>query len=219
MVARTQAVFRLLIVTLVAVPLVWLAGPEARAGALEDDAVAFVEKLAEEGIGSLTGQAVNMEKRIENFRVMFNDRFHVPAIARFVLGRKVWKQASEEQQAEYMSLFEDLMVVSYVDLFASYAGESLNILKAVADDDSRATVHTDIIRPNAADNRPVRVLWRVGTDGKVFKVLDLVVEGVSLSINYKRDFKSTVRRTGGIDGLLAELRSKTTQLREQAKGN
>ncbi len=197
----------------------WLATPDARAGALEDGAVAFVETLSLDGIGSLTGQDVNMEKRIEKFRVMFNNSFHVPAIARFVLGRKNWKQASKEQQAEYMTLFEDLMVVSYVDLFSSYAGESLKIHKAVADDASRATVHTDIIRPNAADTRPIRVLWRVGTNGKLYKVLDLVVEGVSLSINYKRDFKSTIRRAGGLDGLLAELRAKTTKLREEAKGN
>ncbi len=209
----------ILIAVLVLAPLSWLTPAPANAGALEDGAVTFIEKLVKDGIDSLTSNTVQRDQRIQNFRILFNERFHVPAIARFALGRKAWNEATKEQQAEYMQLFEDLMVVSYVDRFAAYSGESLRIVKAVADDASRATVHTDIVRLNAADTKPVSVLWRVGTNGKFYKVLDLVIEGVSLSINYQRDFNSTLRRTGSVTGLLDELRTKTAQLREQAKNN
>jgi len=210
---------RVLIIMFVVAPMSWMSAGSARASALEDGAVVFVEGVVKEGIDSLTSESLVRDQRIKNFRTLFNDRFHVPAIARFALGRKDWKDASKEQQAEYMRLFEDLMVVSYVDRFAAYAGEALKIVKAIADDTSRATVYTEIVRPNAADAKPVSVLWRVGTNGKVYKVLDLVIEGVSLSVNYKRDFGSTIRRTGSLAGLLDELRAKTAQLREQAKNN
>ncbi len=210
---------RVLIIMLLVTPMAWSTALPANADALEDGAVSFVEKLVKDGIDSLTSENVLRDQRIQNFRTLFNERFHVPAIARFALGRKAWTEADKEQQAEYMKLFEDLMVVSYVDRFAAYAGESLKIVKAVADDASRATVYTDIIRPNAADTKPVSVLWRVGTNGKVYKVLDLVIEGVSLSVNYQRDFNSTLRRTGSVGGLLEELRAKTAQLRQEAKNN
>ena len=114
-----------------------------------------------------------------------------------------------------MALFEDLMVATYVDRFARYAGEKLNILKTVPIDENLATVHTDIVRSNSADNKPIRVLWRVGRQGDVYKVLDVVVEGASMSLTLQREFASIIKNTGSVAGLIEELRKKTTELAKQ----
>jgi len=191
---------------------VLLGAGTASAAQLEDGADKFIRSLAGQAIGSLTDQAASREVRVERFRELFNDRFAVHAIGKFVLGRH-WRKATDTERDEYLGLFEDLMVVSYVDRFASYAGESLEVVKTRADNDKTATVFSRIDRPGGA--KAVRVAWRVGSTDDTYKILDVVVEGASMSSTLRSDFGSIVRRKGGkVAGLLEELRTKTASLKE-----
>ncbi len=181
---------------------------------LEVRAEAFIQSMAQEALESLTQQGTSREERIKRFRKMFNAHFAVRSIGKFVLGR-YWRKASKNEQAEYLNLFEDLMVMSYVDRFQRYAGKNLNILKTRAERGSAVTVFTEIARPGGA--RPVQVLWRVGARGEIIKILDVVVEGASMSQTLRSDFVSTIRQKGGkVSGLLEELRVKTASLKASA---
>ncbi len=185
--------------------------PSAGAGELEDGASAFIRALEKEAIASLTDAEKPRPKRVEAFRKLFEEKFAVEAIGRWVLGRN-WRRASEDEQREFLGLFEDLMVVMYVDRFENYAGEKLNIIKTTPVDENRATVHTEILRPDGVDGKPISVLWRVGRQGDLYKVLDVVVEGASMSITLQKEFASIVKNTGSVAGLIAELRKKTSEL-------
>ncbi|MAF95094.1 MAG: toluene tolerance protein [Rhodospirillaceae bacterium] len=182
------------------------AGSEARAGA-------FIQSLFLEAIESLTQPDTSREERIKRFRRLFNAHFAVRSIGKFVLGRH-WRKASKDEQAEYLNLFEDLMVVSYVDRFQRYAGKNLNILKTRAEKGSAVTVFTEITRPGGA--KPAQVLWRIGARGEIMKILDVIVEGVSMSQTLRSDFGSIIRRKNGkVSGLLKELRVKTASLKAE----
>ncbi len=189
-----------------------LALPSGRAFAagLEVRAEALIQSMAQEAIESLTQQGTPREERIKRFRQLFNAHFAVRSIGKFVLGRH-WRKASKDEQAEYLSLFEDLMVVSYVDRFKRYAGKNLNILKTREEKNSAATVFTEIARSSGA--KPVQVLWRIGARGEIIKILDVIVEGASMSQTLRSDFGSIIRQKGGkVSGLLEELRAKTASL-------
>ena len=189
----------------------------AFAAELEARAEAFIQSMAQDAVESLTQQGAPREERIERFRRLFNAHFAVRSIGRFVLGR-YWRKASKDERAEYLSLFEDLMVVSYVDRFQSYAGKNLNILKTREEKGSAVTVFTEIARPGGA--KPVQVLWRIGARGEVMKILDVIVEGASMSQTLRSDFGSIIRRKGGkVSGLLEELRIKTASLKAEAGKN
>ena len=108
------------------------------------------------------------------------------------------------------------MVVTYVDRFERYAGESLRVKKTRVESENIATVFSEIIRSGGV--KPIRVDWRVGTNGAVYKLLDVIVEGASMSNTLRSDFGSIVRLEGNqIGGLLAALREKTVALK--AKDN
>ncbi len=64
------------------------------------------------------------------------------------------------------------MVAAYVDRFAEYTGETLQVRKATTIDESHASVLAQILRPTAP---PVNVDWRVGAAGGNYKVVDVVV--------------------------------------------
>ena len=194
---------------------------------IEDTARKFIESLADKAIQALAKQEVPRRERINRFRVLFNENFAVADIGQWILGR-YWRTATENQRGEYLALFEDLMVVSYVDRFTAYAGEKLTITKTLPAGDGAAIVFSEIIRP--AGGPPVRVDWRVGVkddlregdiDDRVgvkdedYKIVDVIVAGTSMSATLRSDFGSIIRRSGGeVAGLIDELRKKTESLKK-----
>jgi len=182
----------------------------ARADNHGEKSAEFIQSLANRAIESLTDPETPRSARIERFRAMFNDSFAVRSIGKRALGR-YWNRASDEEQSKYQRLFEELMVITYVDRFANYAGESLKILKSRIEDKAIATVFSEIERKGGA--KPIRVDWIVGTNGVIYKIVDVKVEGVSMTQTLSSDFTSIIRqRDGQVSGLIEELEKKTAQL-------
>ena len=185
--------------------------PSAADNNFTKGAEAFIAGLADQAVQSLTAPGITREERVNRFRTMFNESFAVRSIGRWVLGRH-WRKASEAEQTEYQALFEDLMVASYVDRFANYAGETLEITKTLDKNGKTATVFSRIVRDGAGD--PISVNWRVGGKNGVYKIADVVVEGTSMSATLRSEFASIIKQRGGtVGGLLEALREKTASLR------
>lgn len=184
-----------------------------QAGEMDDKATVFVQDLEKEAVSSLTDTSKPRQERVDAFRTLFRDKFAVDVIGRWTLGRS-WRKASKEEQTEFLELFEDLMVATYVDRFANYAGDGLKYTKTVPVDENMSTVHTEIVRPDQVDARPISVLWRVGRQGELYKVLDVVVQGASMSLTLQKEFTAIVRNKGSVAGLLEELRKKTAELNQ-----
>ena len=199
--------------------LVAIAFAPVQAAASTDDietaARKFVAAMSDDAIDALAAADIGREERINRFRALFNARFAVPVIGRWVLGRH-WRKATPAERDEYLVLFEDLMVASYVDRFARYTGESLTITRSVSDGKRGVTVFSEIDRPSGG--KAVRVNWRVASRGDLIKVVDVVVEGTSLSTTLRSDFASIIRREGGsVHGLIEILRAKTAGLDQSAQ--
>ncbi len=187
-------------------------GPVRAQDPLETRAQTFVASLADKAVQALTKEGTARAERVRRFRRLFKDHFAVQGMAKWILGR-YWRRASDGERAEYLILFEDMIVVSYVDRFAGYTGEALAITKAVALDDGNAMVFSEIVRPTGGP--PVRVEWRVATEDESLRIVDVVVEGTSMSTTLRSDFGSIIRREGGkVAGLIKVLRDKTKSLRQ-----
>ncbi|MBL8667303.1 MAG: ABC transporter substrate-binding protein [Rhodospirillales bacterium] len=183
--------------------------PHPSLGDSSTDATAFIAGLSDQAIASLTTPGISREEREARARALLNDYFAVQAIAQFVLGR-YWRTASAEERAEYLRLFEQLIVVTYVDRFSRYSGERLRVINAVADADSGdVTVNSEITRPAGA---PVQVGWRIRRMPPSLKIIDVVVEGVSMGQTQRSDFASVIRNNGGtMTALLDEMRRRVQQ--------
>ena len=185
----------------------------AVAAEMETGASAFVESLSKQAVAALADQQVTRAERIARFRKLFNESFAVEAIGRWLLGPQ-WNKATEVEKKEYLALFEDLMVISYVDRFAEYAGTALKINRTVTENEKHVTVFSEINRPGGA--QPVRVDWRVGNRDNGFKIVDVIVEGTSMSITMRSDFASVINQRGGkVAGLIEVLRDKTVALKQE----
>ena len=166
----------------------------------------FINALATSTLDSLTEPTLEDAVRQARFRVLFRKNFGLPIIARFVLGR-YWKQATDAQQVEFQTLLEDYIVLSYSGRFKDYGGETFEVNEVRADGNKDTIVYTRIVRKKAS---PVRIDWRVRQPNNHMKVIDVVIEGLSMSLTHRNEFAAVIQRAGsGVDGLIELLREKT----------
>jgi phospholipid transport system substrate-binding protein len=178
----------------------------------ENGAKRFIESLADDALRSLTIQERPREERVVEFRKLLHVYFAHKTIAAWVLGR-YWRRATNQQKKEYFSLFEELLVETYVDRFANYPGASLLVSDALGIGGSDVVVSSML---NRSDGQPpVKVDWRLRAREGKYKIIDLIVEGLSMGQTQRSEFVSVIRQNGGaVEGLLAELRKKIKHMKK-----
>ena len=165
----------------------------------------FIRKVGNEAIQSLTNQTLNDEQRKERFREILNRTFKIRLIARFTLGR-YWRRATKEQRKEYVGLFEDFVVMAYAARFRDYSGENFSVGIVRDINTSDKLVSSKLV---LKDGTAIPVHWRVRS-GDTYKIIDVLVEGVSMAITQREEFAAIINQRGGeVEGLLAALRKKT----------
>jgi phospholipid transport system substrate-binding protein len=173
--------------------------------AVAADASVFMNKLWDQTVEVLSKKSPSAE-RLARFRQLFQADFDVPGIARFVLGR-YWRSASEQEQQEYLKLFEDYVVFVYGTRLSSFNGETFKV-RGSRTDDSGTIVSTDIISPKG--EAPIKVDWRLITDHGSFRINDVIIEGISMLVTQRSEFASVIQRHGGHVGeLLVMMRERT----------
>ena len=182
----------------------------SNADAFSDDAKPFLKSLVDRAVEALTEEGISDQERSDRFRGLFNEGFHVEAIGQFVLGR-YWRAATPEQRKEFLDLFEDLMVETYAPRFKNYEVDSVQFTGTKPDHDG--VIVSSVI--NLPNSEPASVDWRIRMDAEGnHRVVDLVIEGVSMAIAQRSDFTSVIQSRGGeVDGLLLALRDKTESMR------
>lgn len=171
-------------------------------------AAAFVDHVVHNAIDTIeqtrTKQLSQEQARVR-FRQILNDAFDLDTIARFTLG-KYWRQATPAQQKEYVYLLRTVIINKYADRVLGYSGNSYKITKASSVGAKDFAVTSTIERGREA---PVDFGWRLRRIGSGYKVIDLSVEGISMSVTHRSDFASVIERNGGqVEALLQSLRNK-----------
>lgn len=191
--------------------LVLLAAAAARpTGAAEPgDPAQFVRNFSDRALTVLADKGLAGETRERSFRGLLTAGFDVKAIGRFVLGR-YWHKATETERDEFGRLFENLIVATYSRQFASYSGETLKVEHTRQRDDKSALVASRILR---AAGEPILIDWRLLRRGQSWRIVDVVIEGMSMALSQRAEYAAVIKSSGGrVEGLLVKLREKTARL-------
>jgi phospholipid transport system substrate-binding protein len=185
----------------IAVPgLLWAAAsPQAVAGAQS-----FITNLAQQGLTILQSTGGKIEQREAQFRNLLANSFDMPFIARFALG-KYWRKATPQQRADYVALFTEFILKSYSRRMGGYSGETFSVSSARTAGKKDIMVKTQIVQPGGP---PIKADWRVRPQKGQFKIIDIMVEGVSMAVTQRSEFSAVVRQRG-VPGLLQALRART----------
>lgn len=187
---------------------IFLFASTARAAApdAESDAAAFLRAFGENAITMLANDNLSKGARAGKFRSLLQSGFDMERIGRAVLGRH-WRSAAPEQRVEFLRLFEDFVVAAYVDRLSAYSSETLEIGAAHLQGDRYALVRSQVL---SRDGPATAVDWRLRRAANGWHIVDVIIEGVSMTITHRSEFAAVISNNrGGIEGLLQMLRKKT----------
>jgi len=127
-------------------------------------------------------------------------------VSRLILG-KTWRQATQRQRSLFVREFGRLLVSVYSTALAGYANQEVEYLSSkISVDQRRATVRTRITESGQV---PLAVDYNLRQRNKVWKIYDVRIEGISLTINYRASFAEEIS-AHGIDGMLERLVMRNT---------
>ncbi len=200
-----RVAFKLAAVTAVTLTTLFLAAGTARADASTDSAAAFLSTFIDDAVDVLSNDSLSDEHRLREFRRLFNEGFDVDVISRFVLGR-YWRVATPEEKKEYRDMFEDYVIATYARRLGGRTGINVAVGRARALTDRGAIVSSQIIRKK---EEPLDVEWRLRRTGDSWRIVDIVIIGISMAVTQRSEFGSVITNNGGkVEALLKSLRSK-----------
>jgi phospholipid transport system substrate-binding protein len=163
----------------------------ARAGT---DPAAFINNLGDQ-LQAVT-RGTSREQRLVGFHQLFRDDFDVPGLGRFVLGR-FWRIFSPSEQQEFLSLFENYVVVTYSEKLSDYTEDGGHpSVTGCRPDPNGAMVSSKIIR-GSGGYQPIQIDWRLTAQNGSYKISDIVIDGLSMAANGRSQLEGVVERNGG----------------------
>ncbi len=171
----------------------------ARAGS-DGEAGVFVQTLGAKFIGLMRQDGDSRAVRENGFRDLLADNFDIAKASHAALG-PYRRQATERQLARYKAIYLDYVLAVYGGMFANYVGESLVVTGSQVMDGGDVMVQGRIDRRG---REAIRITFRVRRLDGGFKVLDILVEGISMLVTQRSQFASVIR-SEGMDGFLERL--------------
>jgi len=178
------------------------AGVETIAATNGQAAQDLITKLGDRAMAAIKDPATDDAGKKALFRTMLTQNFDMTTIARFAAG-KFWRQATPAQQQEYVKLYEQMIIDVYTARFNRYSGQTFAVTGNRLDDSGDVVVSSKV----TGTGSPVMVDWRVRNKGGALKIIDVMVEGVSMAVTQRNDFAGVIQQGGGtVDSLIAYLK-------------
>lgn len=209
---RLPALTRPLLACLVAVLLTVCGNAAAQQPPTPMVAQDFIRMLSDEALKILADPGQPLEKREQHVRDLMDEHVAIDFLARFALG-KHWPRASEDERKEYTVLFRRFFLLKYAGMLGGYDDQVVTISNAKPAGDSDVLVETSIKDGGGAP--PIKAGWRVRLFDDEPKIIDIVIEGISMALNQRQEFSSVLSR-GGLTGLMDVLRATTERVPAQA---
>ncbi|WP_458093460.1 MlaC/ttg2D family ABC transporter substrate-binding protein [Roseomonas sp. WA12] len=181
----------------------------ARAQAVDTArATSFVQSTGQELVAAINGGG-SVEQRRQRVAGILRRAVDVDGVGRFILGR-YYRQATPDEQTQYMQLFEETLIRNLSARFGEYQGVRFSLGRSQQRTEDDTLVNTVIERPSS----PAFSLdWRVGEVGGQPKIVDVIAEGTSLRLTTRSEYSAVISRNGGrVSALLDAMRNQVAQL-------
>jgi phospholipid transport system substrate-binding protein len=155
---------------------------------------------------SLRGPAKQAERQ-QRVRQIILDTFDFKEMAKLALGPH-WDRLTPQQRGEFVGLFGTLFERSYNTLVLRFLAERQTIYGREAITQDHAVVQTILIDQRTGAELPVE--YRLIREDQRWAVYDVIVDGVSLALNYQAQFDQIIR-SASYDALLQRIKRKVEE--------
>ena len=182
-------------------------GAQPASATTKTGAIEHIQLLGERCFGAVQRSDMSLDKREVILADILTQGFALPLIARFVLGR-YWRKATPEQRDSYVDLFGKFVIKSYSKHLGGFTGSSFDIVGANPVGKADFLVTTNLRRKSGP---PFKAGWRVRLINDEYKIIDVMIEGISMAVSQRQEFASVLKRNG-IERLLQILSAKVGRM-------
>ena len=174
----------------------------AWAGAPQDAVQSNVNKVLEVLRDPTLKAESAKEAKKEKLRLIYNVMFDDIELGKRTLARN-WNSLNTAQRQEFVKLFRQVLEKAYVDKILDYTNEKIVFDKESMLSATQAEVQTKIVTAS----KEIPIAYRVIVKDGAWKVYDIVIENVSLVLNYRTQFNEILEKNKP-ENLLETLREK-----------
>jgi len=167
---------------------------------------AVVEQMAGQALEVLRDKNLDMPTKRGRLEEIVYRNIDFETLSKLVMARN-WRKLTPAQQDEFMREFKKHLSATYGDNVDNYRNESVKIVGERDEKRGDVTVKSKIVRGGTDD---VMVDYRLRQRDGDWRIIDVVVEGVSLVANFRSQFQD-IMSNGGADRLLKLLREKNLE--------
>ncbi|MBR5129705.1 MAG: ABC transporter substrate-binding protein [Alphaproteobacteria bacterium] len=179
-----------------------------------EPSIMFINDLTDDIITNVLKSDDTQEEKFIRFKTAFENALDMKRIGRFVLG-VYWKKATPEEQQAFLNAFIDFTTKTWADRFDLYTGQQI-VFSGSRNAEGKSELYVDSTIEN---NPPVAVIWRLKqTKSGDFKIIDIIVEGVSMAMSYRNEYSAFLQKNGGkLPVLTQELEQKSADFKFSKK--
>ena len=167
-------------------------------------AKALIEQTVAQVLGVLRDESRTAAQRRLELEKIAHSRFDFRTMARLVLARN-WKKLDSAKRDEFVDQFTTYLSNDYGSRIDRYQQEEVKVMGEQPKPRGDVEVRTKIIG-GESNGALVDYRMRKGKDGS-WRIIDVVIEGISLVANFRDQFREVIAR-GGPEALLQKLKEK-----------
>jgi phospholipid transport system substrate-binding protein len=184
-----------------------------------DDVKSWAQKMIDSTVIEIFVKDKTKDERAVSFRRALHDNFDFDTISRFVLG-VYGRNLDEGSRSRFAASFAELNVYSYVKKFQAYDDQKIEVTNAsAAKKDGEFFVESKVSASDPSQ-KDTSIAWRLARSAKTYKVIDVIIEGVSMAMSYKNEYAPLLKAasdegTNPVDDLTQKIDVKVAALKNE----
>ena len=162
-----------------------------------------VEQTVRRVLDVLEAPDLALDQRRQRIEAIAFEVFDFTTVSKLVLARN-WKKLDQAQRRAFMGEFKQYLSRNYGRRLERYEKSDVEITGARVEPRKDVTVLTRVV---GSQYDGITMNYRMRLRGGEWKVIDIVIEGVSMLANFRSQFAEVVSREG-VEGLLAAMRER-----------
>ncbi len=153
----------------------------------------------------------NLAPEVRNQKIedIVRKRFDFNVMSQWILGI-YWRKASPQERDKFKDLFKQLLEATYKGRIGEYAEQYSNEHVEYAGErivEDRALVDTFVV----TKDKKIPISYKMIKQGDEWKIYDVVIEEVSLVLNYRNTYQEIVRKEG-LQALFKRMEEKIAEI-------
>ena len=171
----------------------------------------LIDETAQRIVAILKRKDEPADKRVSEIQSIAYEIFDFTTMSKLVLARN-WRKMPKAQRAEFVREFKHHLSRTYGTRLDRFDQERVDVTGAQVEPRNDVSVITVIV---GGQFDGAVISYRLRNRKERWRIIDVVIEGVSLVSNYRSQF-AEVLNGGSIEDLLAKLRDKNFKVEAEA---